>query len=64
MFERTAFVKFTIRIALNKTKMKHNKNHQKSMGKSIPENLKKRLLPNVCDFQKETHSLWDGFKNL
>ncbi len=64
MFERTAFVKFTIIIALSKTKMKHIQYHQKSMGKSIPENLKKRLLPNICDFQKENHSLGAGFKNL
>jgi hypothetical protein len=48
--------------------MKHIQNNQKSIGKSIPmdfKNLKKkirepevsRLLPNVCDFQKENHTL-------
>jgi hypothetical protein len=53
-------------------------NQKKSKGKSVRyqhmdlKNLKKkmlepkvsRLLPNVCDFQKENHTLGYGFKNL
>ncbi len=51
-------------------------NNQKSTGKSISvygfqksqEKIRKpkvsRLLPNVCDFQKENHILGYGFKNL
>jgi hypothetical protein len=51
--------------------MKHIQNDQKSIGKSMPaygfKNLKKKipsLLPNVCDFHKENHTLGYGFKNL
>jgi hypothetical protein len=56
--------------------MKHIQNNQKSMGNPNQpldfKNLKKktskpkvsRLLPNVCDFQKENHILGYGFKNL
>jgi hypothetical protein len=56
--------------------MKHIQNSQISIGKSILtyrfKNLNKkvrepkvsRLLPNVCDFQNENHTLGYGFKNL
>jgi hypothetical protein len=36
------------------------KNHKKKI--SEPKAL--RLLPNVCDFQKEKHTLGYGLKNL
>jgi hypothetical protein len=36
---------------------------KKSQGKN-PQPKVLRLLPNVCDFQKENHTLGDGFKNL
>jgi hypothetical protein len=55
---------------------KHSKQPNiQSIGKSIAaygfKNLKKTirepkvsiLLPNVCNFQKENHALWYGFKN-
>jgi hypothetical protein len=32
--------------------------------KKICESKVLRLLPNVCDFQKEDHTLGYGFKNL
>ncbi len=69
VFDKTAFVKF--KNSNNKTLMKHIQNNQKSLGKSIPaygflkfkkkirEPKVSRLLPNVCDFQKEY-----GLKNL
>jgi hypothetical protein len=57
--------------------MKQIKTNQKSIGKSFPAyefskfqekksaNQKvSRLLPNVCDFQKENHILGHGFKNI
>jgi hypothetical protein len=56
--------------------MEHIQNNQKPKGKSITgydlKNLKEkiqelkvlRLLPNVCDFQKENHTLGYGFKNV
>jgi hypothetical protein len=55
---------------------KHIENNQKSKGKSIQpmdfKNLKKKirepkvskLLPNVCEFQKENHTLGYGYKHL
>jgi hypothetical protein len=56
--------------------MKHIQNNQKSIGNPYQpmdfKNLKKkirepkvsRLLPNVCDFQKENHTLGYGLKNI
>jgi hypothetical protein len=53
---------------LNKTLIKHIQINQKSEGKSIPKKICEskvlRLLPNVCCFQKENHTLGYGFKNL
>jgi hypothetical protein len=36
----------------------------KILRKEIREAKVSRLLPNVCDFQKENHTLGYGFKNL
>jgi len=36
----------------------------KNLKKKICEPKVSRLLPNVCDFQKENHTLVYGFKNL
>jgi hypothetical protein len=36
----------------------------KNLKKTIREPEISRLLPNVCDFQKENHTLGYGFKNL
>jgi hypothetical protein len=56
--------------------MKHIQNNQKSIGKSIPaygfyksqekiqEPKDSRLMPNLCDFHKENHTLGYGFKSL
>jgi hypothetical protein len=35
-----------------------------NLKKKICEPKVSRLLPNVCDFQKENHTLGYGFKNL
>jgi hypothetical protein len=50
--------------------MKHIQNNQKftpsrwiqKISRKNPRT--KRLLPNVCDFQEENHTLGYGFKNL
>jgi hypothetical protein len=69
VFDKTVFVKFLLVITFNKTLMKHISNNQKSIGKSKPaygfkkskEKICKpkfsRPFPNVCDFQKENHTL-------
>jgi hypothetical protein len=49
--------------------MKHIQNNQKSKGfknlkKKIHEPKVSRLLPNVCNFQKENHILWYGLKKI
>jgi hypothetical protein len=36
----------------------------KILKKKIREPKALKLLPNVCDFQKENHTLGYGFKNL
>ncbi len=36
----------------------------KNLKKKIQEPKVSRLLPNVCDLQKENHTLWYGYKNL
>jgi hypothetical protein len=36
----------------------------KILKKKTREPKASRLLPNVCDFQKENHTLEYGFKNL
>jgi hypothetical protein len=36
----------------------------KNLNKKIREPKVLRLLPNVCGFQKENHTLGYGFKNL
>jgi hypothetical protein len=76
VFDKTICVKFKILVlVLNKTLMKHIQNNQKSKGKSIPpmdfKNLKKRFVnqrlvtfANICDFQKENHTLGYVFQNL
>jgi hypothetical protein len=42
--------------------------YQSTDNKNLKENIREpkasRLLPNVCDFQKENHTLRYGFKNL
>jgi hypothetical protein len=73
---KTAFVKLKIKNNCNKSLMKHIQNSQKPCNKKIHTSLwilylkKKiheakvsRLLPNVCDFQKENHTLGCVFKN-
>jgi hypothetical protein len=72
------FLKFKISNNFKQTiDEKHSKQPNiQSVGKSIPaygfKNLKKkisepkvsRLLPNVCNFQKENNIIGYGFKNL
>jgi hypothetical protein len=36
----------------------------KNLKKKIREPKASRVFPNVCDFQKENHTLVYGFKNL
>jgi hypothetical protein len=36
----------------------------KNLKKKIRKPKVAGLLPNVCDFQKENHTQWYGFKNL
>jgi hypothetical protein len=75
-YDKTAFVNLRLLINLNKKLMKHIQNNQKYMKihtslwilkilrKKIRELKASTLLPNVCDFQKEIHTLGYGFKNL
>jgi hypothetical protein len=73
VFDKTAFVKFNISNNLKQEFTKQIQNNQKSIGKSMPAYLKKkirkpkfsRLFPNLCDFQyKKNHRLGYGFKKL
>jgi hypothetical protein len=75
VFDKTVFVKF--KISNNKkTLMKHVQNTKnlsknpyhpidfKNLRKKSKEPKISRLVLNVCDFQKENHTLGYGFKNL
>jgi hypothetical protein len=56
VFDKTAFVKFKIRIN-QPMDLKNLK--KKSGGPKFS-----RVLPNVCDFPKENHTLGYGYKNI
>ncbi len=77
IFDKTVFVKFKIsknfKQNIDETPPKQQKIHRKihtslwilkiSRKKILEQKVWKRL-PNVCDFQKENHTLGYGFKNL
>jgi hypothetical protein len=72
VFAKTVFVKFNISNNFKQNIEETLSKQQKSTGKSIPafrfkksqekilEPKVSRLLPNVCDFQKENHTLGYG----
>jgi hypothetical protein len=69
VFDKTAFVKFTIsndfEQNIDETHSKQQKFHRKihtSLWKIHAPKVS-RLLPNVCDFQKENHTQKYGFNN-
>ncbi len=69
VFDKTVFVKFKISNNFKQNIDETHPNHQKSKGNSIQlmdykshkkkirEPKVSRLLPNVCDFLKENHTL-------
>jgi hypothetical protein len=74
-FDETAFAKFKIsnnfKQNIDDTQSEQPKIQRKilpldfkSLEKKICEPKVSRLLPNVCDFRKENHTLGYGFKNL
>jgi hypothetical protein len=76
MLLKVAFVKFKIsnnfKRNIDETHSKQPKIHRKThtslwilkITRKKFANQVLRLLPNVCDFQKENHTLGYGFKNL
>jgi hypothetical protein len=66
VFDKTAFVKnLRLVITLNKTMIYPNQPTDfKNLKKKIRGPKVSTLLPNVCDLQKENHTLGYGLENL
>ena len=76
VFDETVFVKIKIsnnfKQNIDETHSKQPKIYEnphqpmdfKNLKKKIRELRVSTLLPNVCDFQKENHTLGNDFKNL
>ncbi len=72
VFDKTAFENLRLIIVFGETHSNQLKLHRKihtilwilKISRKNPRTKVSRLLLNVCDFQKENHTLGYGFKNL